>query len=89
MSAKTLTVTDAVRNFSDYLNRVAYKNEAFRLQRGNRTVAELRPVVQGICAEDLADIFNTAKPLTADQANAYARDIENIRRDLNGEDRGE
>lgn len=31
---KTVSVTELVRNFSDYLNRVTYRGEGFTLVRG-------------------------------------------------------
>ena len=34
-----INVTDAVRRFSDLLNRVFYEGETFELERGNREIA--------------------------------------------------
>lgn len=42
---RRLVVSEAVRNFADYINRVAYRGESFTLVRGNKPVAELAPVV--------------------------------------------
>ena len=44
---RTLSVTDVVQNFSDYVNRVAYRGEAFLLVRGGKPLAELRPTAPG------------------------------------------
>ena len=42
-----ITVTDAVRNFADFINRVVYRREEFVLERGGRRVAQLVPVPEG------------------------------------------
>lgn len=36
---ETLTVTEVVRHFADYVNRVVYRRESFVLVRGNKPVA--------------------------------------------------
>ena len=40
---RTLSVTEAVRNFADLVNRAFYQGAHFRLTRGGRAVAELWP----------------------------------------------
>jgi hypothetical protein len=47
------TVTEVARNFSDYIGRVLFRRERFVLLRGNRPVAELRPVDVGVPLADL------------------------------------
>jgi antitoxin (DNA-binding transcriptional repressor) of toxin-antitoxin stability system len=42
--AQTLSVTEAARHFAEYINRVVYRSEAFVLVRGNKPIAELRPL---------------------------------------------
>jgi antitoxin (DNA-binding transcriptional repressor) of toxin-antitoxin stability system len=37
------TVTEVLRNFSDYINHVSYRGERFVLTRGGKVVAELVP----------------------------------------------
>lgn len=44
---QTLSVTEAARHFAEYINRVAYRGESFVLVRGNKPVAELRPLPMG------------------------------------------
>ena len=39
MSTEVLTVTEAVRHFSEYINRVAYRHEVFVLRKGRKSVA--------------------------------------------------
>ena len=47
MHTTTLSVTEMVRGFSDYVNRVAYRGERFILVKGRKPVAELRPLPAG------------------------------------------
>ncbi len=41
-----VTVTEAVRNFSEILGRVRFKGERFVLVKGGKPVAELGPTMQ-------------------------------------------
>ncbi len=38
-----ITATEAVRKFSEILNRVAYKGETFIVERGGQVVCEISP----------------------------------------------
>lgn len=84
MNAKSLTVTEAVRNFSDYISRVAYRHESFVLYKGKKPMAELRPipVESKSTLKDLPDIFRKIPRLTEEEAKAFADDIEAARRAL-------
>jgi len=62
MPAKVVSVTEVVRHFSDYVNRVAYRREAFVLRRGRMTLAELRPVPSGRHLGDLPGISRCSPP---------------------------
>ena len=42
--SQTLSVTEVARHFAEYINRVAYRGECFVLMRGNKPIAELRPL---------------------------------------------
>ncbi|NQT53622.1 hypothetical protein HQ576_16310 [bacterium] len=74
-----LTVTELVRNFSDYVNRVAYQGESFTLVRGRKSVAELRPTPAGRRLSDLPEIVRGLPRLTGDEARAFARDLDAAR----------
>lgn len=53
-----LSATDAARKFSDMVNRVAYNREAFVIERGGRSVCEVRPVYgSDFTGADLAEIL--------------------------------
>lgn len=79
MKANTLTVTEAVRHFSDYVSRVAYRRESFVLCRGKKAVAELRPLPNGRRLGDLPAILRSLPRLGKEDAAAFAADLEAAR----------
>ena len=80
MAAITLTVTEAVRHFSDYVSRVAYRHESFVLCKGRKPVAELRPVPGGRRLGDLPDVLRSVPHLSKRDAMAFAKDVEASRK---------
>ena len=75
MRAKTLTVTETARHFSEYVNRVAYRRERFLLRKGKKVMAELRPVPSGRRLGDLPAILDSLPHLSHGEAKAFAKDI--------------
>ncbi len=76
------SVTEVVRNFADYINRVAFRGERFTLMRGNKPVAELRPVPSGRRLGELPELLASLPRLSPDDASALAEDIEAARSEL-------
>ncbi len=82
----TATVTDVLRNFSDYVNRVAYRGERFVLTRGGKEVAELTPTIPaGGRLADLPALLSGLPRLDAAEAEAFAEDLDHIREEANRE----
>ena len=79
MNTTSLSVTEMVRGFSDYVNRVAYRGERFILLRGRRPVAELRPIPSGRLLGELEAVLRSLPTLTPAEAEDYAADIEEAR----------
>jgi hypothetical protein len=75
MTTTVLTVTEIARHFSDYVNRVVYRREAFVLRRGRKAVAELRPVPAGRRLGDLPKILASLPRLSEADAESFAKDI--------------
>lgn len=82
MHATTLSVTEMVRGFSDYINRVAYRRERFILLKGRKPVAELRPVPMGRSLGELEDVLRSLPALSPTEAADFAADIEAARAGL-------
>lgn len=77
----TASVTDVLRNFSDYINRVAYRGERFILVRGGKPVAELSPVPAGTRLGDLAGLLESL-PRLEGEAESFDRDVRAARAEL-------
>ena len=81
-----ISVTSAARNLSELLNRVAYQGASFELKRGGKSIARLVPAgpVQKVKVSDLNSLFARFPRLDED-ADAFVRDIDEIRRGLPSE----
>ncbi len=79
MSTNVLSVTEAVRHFSDYVNRVAYRHESFVLRKGNKPMAELRPLPSGRRLGDLPSILRSVPHLSGDDVTSFAEDVDTAR----------
>ena len=80
--SQTLTVTEVVRHFADYVNRVAYRRESFVLVRGTKPVAELRPLPAGKRLSELPGLMAALPRLSPDEAEGFAADLDAARGDL-------
>lgn len=80
---RNVSVTEVLRNFADYINRVAYRGERFVLLRGGKPVAELLPVPAGARLGDLPGLLATLPRLSKREAEALAEDIALGRAELN------
>lgn len=69
----TVTATEASRNFSELLNRVAYQHESLQIERGGKLVACIKPVeqAQGVVIGDLAKVLKQLPAID----DAYGDDI--------------
>lgn len=81
---KKVIVSEAVRNFADYINRVAYRGESFTLVRGNKPVAELAPVIAGRRLGDLPYLLASLPPLGEAESRDFADDVAGARAELSG-----
>ena len=79
MHTNTLTVTEVVRNFSDYINRIAYKGERFVLVKGNKPVAELKPLPAGKTLGDLPRLLASMPSLSKDELAVFSADVAMVR----------
>lgn len=84
-SMRTASVTEVARNFAEYVNRVAYRGERYTLMRGGKAVAELAPVVRGVPIRDIPAIFAALPRLTPAEADEFARDLDDARREAGWE----
>ena len=77
------TVTEVLRNFSDYINRVSYRGERFVLMRGGKAVAELVPApAAGRRLAELPAVLASLPRLGVDEASRFGADLEAARKGL-------
>lgn len=76
--AKTVSATDAARNFSDILNQVRYQAAEFDIVRGREVVARILPATPagGVPLDELAELLKALPRLGPKEADRLARDIE-------------
>ncbi len=75
-----ISITEAARNFSDCVNRVAYRGERFTLLRGKKAVAELHPAAQGRRLAELPALLAGLPALAGDEAGRMGRDLGQTRK---------
>jgi antitoxin (DNA-binding transcriptional repressor) of toxin-antitoxin stability system len=82
MRKKTISVTDAARNFADCVNRVHYQNVTFVLIKNGLPVARLVPDSEKVCTgRDLAEAL-AGTELPPEEAVAWHRDLRRARKFL-------
>ena len=79
---RTISVTEAARNFADCVNRVRYQNITYILLKNGSPVARLSPEAEksstgGDLAAALAKV-----PLSKQEAKAWRRDLQHARKHL-------
>ena len=82
MKEKTISVTEAARNFADCINRAHYQNVTFLLLKNGLPFARLGPDHKKIClGRDLAEALAKIE-LPTNEAKAWHRDLQAARKTL-------
>ncbi len=78
-----ISVTQAVRQFSDLMNRVFYQGTIVELKRGNKVIARIFPVTtkSTLTVKDLNQFFHEL-PLLGEDSKVFAKDLTNIRKQI-------
>jgi len=79
---KSISITNIARNFSEYINRVAYRGEHFIVLRGKKPVAELRPVPHGNTLAELPELLAALPKLSPEEAEAFTEDLNAAKKEL-------
>ena len=75
MKEKTITVTEAARNFADCVNRAHYQNTSFVLLKNGRSFARIEPDSEKRCTgRDLADAL-AKTDLSAEEAREWRGEL--------------
>jgi antitoxin (DNA-binding transcriptional repressor) of toxin-antitoxin stability system len=78
-----ISVTKAVRQFSDILNRIFYQGISVELERGNKVIARISPVSpeSPLKVKDLNEIFANL-PTLGEDAGVFAKELNDIRKQI-------
>lgn len=81
-----LSVTQAVRQFSDLMNRVFYQGSIVELERGNRVIARICPVApeSPLKVKNLSQFFHEL-PSLGEDSECFAQDLTEIRKQVPAE----
>jgi antitoxin (DNA-binding transcriptional repressor) of toxin-antitoxin stability system len=73
---KTISATEAARNFSELLNKVGFRGERYTIARGGKAVAHLTPATAPVTRVlgELPDLLRKLPSLGKD-AGPFARDV--------------
>lgn len=82
MKERTITVTEAARNFADCVNRAHYQQTTFVLLKNGKPVARLAPEGEKRCTgRELAEVLARAD-LSVEEARDWHRDLRAAARNL-------
>lgn len=84
MTAQSISITEAARNFSDFVNRVAYRGERFFLIRGKRRVASLTPVGDVCSTAELERTLEAIPRLGRQECSSWLADLKEMRKESRG-----
>jgi prevent-host-death family protein len=79
---KVVSVTEAVRKFSDILNSIRYRGKSYTVVRGGKPVASISPVEAPGKKSLLRELKELAKnmPPLGQEADRFGRDLMEIRK---------
>ena len=76
---RTLSVTEAARNFSDLVSRVHYRGESALLLKGGRPMVRVVPARSPRTGRERAALWPRLPQLSPAEADAMARDLADAR----------
>ena len=80
---RTLSVNEMPPAFASYIKGVANGGDSIILTLDDKPVAEIRPLPRGLPMSELVEILKPGRFLTPEEAEDFARDIEESRDELN------
>ncbi|MBI2336076.1 MAG: hypothetical protein HYU97_04870 [Deltaproteobacteria bacterium] len=79
-----ISVTKAVRTFSELVNCVYYKKNRYLLVKGNKTVASLEPLTASpeFKVSDFLELLKSLPHLKDQEAKSFQRDLKKAKKGL-------
>lgn len=77
---KRITATQAVREFSELLNKIKFKGDHYIIERSGKPVARMEPIKEANTTKTLKELKSLLKelPRLDDELDAFAADLEDI-----------
>ena len=77
---KTITATEAARDFSELLNRIRFTGESFVIKRGGKPVASIGPVRETKVVRPLKELKGilNALPKIGDDLDNFEKDLREV-----------
>ena len=74
---QTISVTNAVRNFSELLNSIRYRGERYTILKGGKPAATIGPAAGSVKEQKLSDLKEIVRnlPRLEEDGDAFARDV--------------
>ena len=74
---QTITVTDAVRNFSELLNNIRYRGERYTILKRGKPAATIGPAAGSVKERKLSDLKDIMRnlPRLEDDGDVFEKDI--------------
>jgi antitoxin (DNA-binding transcriptional repressor) of toxin-antitoxin stability system len=78
--SQNITVTEAVRNFSELLNSIRYRGECYTILKGGKPAATIGPAAGELKGRKLSDLRSIMLnlPRLGDDGEPFARDIDQV-----------
>jgi hypothetical protein len=83
-----ITATDAMRSFSDIINKVHYQYQSFDIKKGKSIVARIIPYHHAtkVTTKDLNVFFKDSPKLSNDDGTDFVNAIKNLRANAQSRD---
>jgi antitoxin (DNA-binding transcriptional repressor) of toxin-antitoxin stability system len=81
-TVRTVSVTEAARNFCELVSSVHYRGESALLVKGGRPMVRLIPALRPKTGRDLGAFWSKLPHLTITEAEGLERDLNDARRAL-------
>ena len=80
---KRITATQAVRDFSELLNKIKFKGDRYIIERSGKPVAQMEPVREAKKTTTLKELKSLLKelPRLDEELDSFAADLQGIRKD--------
>lgn len=80
----TITASEAARSFSEIINKVYYRHQAYEIKKGKTIMARITPsdYASNLQASELNNFFSNAPQLNKEEVEDFINDINLVRKEI-------